>query len=157
MKWILIIILISVIMLIAHAVSEQYKQKFDFYDSLKTFLNQFQINLTFKQEKILNVLNETKSKKQFNLFILAYKHYLKTNELDLSEIKILNIDEKNQLKNMIESIGKFDSINETKQIEMFLLEINNKLQKTEKDKEKLCPMILKLSLLFAIGLAILLI
>ena len=67
MKWILIIILIFIIMLIAHAVSEQYKEKFNFYENLKTFLNQFKINIAFKQEKIIDFLEKTKSKKQFNL------------------------------------------------------------------------------------------
>ena len=38
MKWILIIILIFVIMVIARGVSEQYKQKYDFYLNLKSFL-----------------------------------------------------------------------------------------------------------------------
>lgn len=157
MKWILIIVLVSVIMLIAYAVSEQYKEKFDFYNNLKTFLNQFKINLNFKQEKILNFLNQTNSKKQFKFFISSYKEYLKTNELNLTNIKILNEEEIIQLTEMIKNIGKFDSINEIKQIETFLVEIDIKLKKAEKDKEKLCPMILKLSLLFAIALAILLI
>ena len=157
MKWILIIILVSVIMLIAYAVSEQYKEKFDFYNNLIIFLNQFKLNLNFKQEKILNFLNKANSKKQFKLFISSYKEYLKTNELNLTDIKILNEEEQNQLTEMIKNIGRFDSTNEIKQIETFLVEINIKLKKAEKDKEKLCPMILKLSLLFAIALAILLI
>lgn len=157
MKCILIIILISVIMLIAYAVSEQYKEKFDFYENLKTFFNQFKMNLNFRQDKILNFLNQTNSKKQFKLFILSYKQYLKTNELDLHSIKILNEDEINQLTDMIKSIGKFDSVNEIKQMETFLIEVDTKLKKAEKDKEKFCPMILKLSLLFAVALAILLI
>ena len=157
MKWILIMVLISVIMLIAYAVSEQYKEKFDFYDNLKNFFNQFKMNLNFRQDKILNFLNQINSKKQFKLFISSYKQYLKTNELDLSNIKILNEDEINQLSDMVKNIGKFDSTNEIKQIETFMLDIDDKVKKAEKDKEKLCPMIIKLSLLFAVALAILLI
>ena len=41
MKWFLIIVLIFVIMLIAHSLSEQYKEKYYFYDNLKKFLNNF--------------------------------------------------------------------------------------------------------------------
>jgi len=70
-------------MLIAHSISEQYKDKYDFYNNLKLFLNQFKINISFRQEKINDFLNKTKAKKQFNLFINSYKNYLKTNELDL--------------------------------------------------------------------------
>ena len=54
MKWFLIIVLIFVIMLIARAVSEQYKEKFDFYSNLKTFLQQLKINVSFRQEKIID-------------------------------------------------------------------------------------------------------
>jgi len=144
-------------MLIAHSISEQYKDKYDFYNNLKLFLNQFKINISFRQEKINDFLNKTKAKKQFNLFINSYKNYLKTNELDLSQIKILNDEEKNDLENIIKNIGKYDTENEIKQLDNFLLTVDMKLDSAMQDKNKLCPMILKLSLLFAIGLAILLI
>ena len=39
MKWFLIAVLIAVIMIIAYSISEQYKDKFDFYNNLKSFLN----------------------------------------------------------------------------------------------------------------------
>lgn len=157
MKWFLIAVLIAVIMIIAYSISEQYKDKFDFYNNLKSFLNQFKINLSFKQDKIINFLNNLKPKKQFKLFINSYKNYLNTDKIDLSEIKILDIEEKTELENIIKNIGKFDAKNEINQIDNFLCNINNKLITAENDKNKVCPMILKLSLLFAIGLAIILI
>jgi len=157
MKWLLIIILIFVIMLIAYAVSEQYKEKFDFYDNLKKFLNQFKLNLSFRQETILEFLDKTKAKRQFNIFIKEYKNYLKTKQLNLQDIKILDVEEKNELTNIVNSIGRMDATNEIKQLDSFLIEIEDKLKKAESDKSKLCPMIIKLSLLFAIGLAIILV
>ncbi|MBQ8614963.1 MAG: hypothetical protein IJ415_00110 [Clostridia bacterium] len=157
MKWGLIIVLIFVIMLIAYAVSEQYKEKFDFYNNLKTFLQQFKINVSFRQEKITDFLKNIKAKKQFNLFIKEYQNYLKNNEINFKEIKILEEEEKNQLEMIIKNIGKYDAKNEINQLDSFLIEVDEKLKKAEADKNKLCPMILKLSLLFAIGLAILLI
>lgn len=144
-------------MLIARAVSEQYKEKYDFYNNLKTFLNQFKLNLSFRQEKILDFLNKTNAKKQFKLFINSYKKYLQTNQLDFSEIKLLDNDEINQLEMIILNIGKLDAKNEINQLETFIVEIDAKLLKAQEDKNKLCPMILKLSLLFAIGLAVVLI
>ena len=157
MKWVLIIVLICVIMLIAYAVSEQYKEKFNFYDNLKKFLMQFKLNISFKQEKITEFLKKSKAKKQFNVFIKEYNTYLKTNNLNLQDIKILDEEEKTQLESIVKSIGSLNAENEIKQIDSFLLEINEKLQNAEADKNKLCPMIIKLSFLFAIGLAIILI
>ncbi len=157
MKWILIGVLICVIMLIAYAFQEQYKEKFDFYSNLKNFLNQFKLNLSFKQEKITNFLNNTKPKKQFGLFINAYKTYIKTNEFDLSAIKILDENEKEDLCGIVKSIGNLDAKNEINQLDTFLVGVEERLKQAEEDKKKLCPMIIKLSLLFAIGLAIILI
>jgi len=126
MKWLLIIILIFVIMLIAYAVSEQYKEKFDFYDNLKKFLNQFKLNLSFRQETILEFLDKTKAKRQFNIFIKEYKNYLKTKQLNLQDIKILDVEEKNELTNIVNSIGRMDATNEIKQLDSFLIEIEDK-------------------------------
>lgn len=157
MKWILIISLISVIMLIAYSVSEQYRDKADFYNNLKLFLSQLRLNVSFKQDKILDFLDKTKCKKYFSLFIEDYKVYLKTNKISFDNIKILDDDERSELVEIIKSLGKHDVKNELGQIGAFINNIDIKLNKAEEDKKKLCPMIIKLSLLFAIGLAILLI
>ena len=157
MKWFLIIVLIFVIMLIAKAVSEQYKDKYDFYNNLKQFLNLFKINVSFKKEKIINFLNTINAKKQFLIFVEEYKNYLNTNEINLNRITLLDEDEKKDLFAIISSLGNYDTTNELNQLDNFLALINAKLEKATEDKNKLCPMIIKLSLLFAIGLAIILI
>ena len=156
-KWILIIILIVVIMLIAYSVSEQIKDKYDFFNNLKQFLNQFKINVAFRQEKINEFLQKSNSKKQFKVFVDEYSNFLKTGELCLEKIKVLEEDDKQILQDIVKNIGKYDAKNEISQMESFLLTVDEKLAKANEDKNKLCPMIIKLSLLFAIGLAILLI
>ena len=144
-------------MLIAYSVSEQYKDKFDFYTNLKLFLQQFKLNVSFRQQKINEFLNSTKPKKQFKLFIDEYKTYLKTGQLNLSNIKILEQEEKEELMRLVKNMGNHDAKNEVHQLDGFLATLELNLNKATEDKNKLCPMILKLSLLFAIGLAILLI
>ncbi len=156
-KWILIIILIVVIMLIAYSVSEQIRDKYDFFNNLKQFLNQFKINVAFRQEKINEFLQKSNSKKQFKVFVDEYSNFLKTGELCLEKIKVLEEDDKQILQDIVKNIGKYDAKNEISQMESFLLTVDEKLAKANEDKNKLCPMIIKLSLLFAIGLAILLI
>ncbi len=144
-------------MLIAYAVSQQYKDKYDFYYNLKLFLNQFKINLSFKQAKVNEFLSGLKPRKQFKSFVQSYQNYLKGQPLKFEDIKVLDEQEKTELKDIIERIGKNDSKSEINQIEQFLCSVEEKLLKAEKDKNKLCPMIIKLSLLFAIALSILLI
>lgn len=157
MKIVLIIILVFVIMLIARALSEQYKDKFDFYNNLHLFLCEFKINLSFKQEKIVEFLNKIKPKKHFKIFIDSYKEFLKTNELDLSNLTLLETDEITYLESLIKNIGRNNVETEIGQLNMFIENISIKKNAAEQDKNKLCPVIIKLSLLFAIGLSILLI
>ena len=157
MKWILIIVLISAIMLIAFSLSEQIKDRYDFYQNLKLFLNQFKINISFRQEKILDFLKKANSKKQFKLFVQEYESYLKTGSMNLEKIKVLDHEDREILLDIMKNIGRYDVKNELGQIDSFLATIDVKLKKALDDKNKLSPMILKLSLLFAIGLAILLI
>ena len=156
-KWILIVVLIAVIMLIAYSVSEQYKDRYDFYNNLKMFLNQFKINISFRQEKINNFLNSITPKKQFKCVIEEYKKYLSTGELNLDNVKVLEDEDKVILNDIVKNIGKYDAKNEVQQLDTFLLTVDTRLSKALEDKNKLCPMIIKLALLFAIGLSILLI
>ncbi|MCQ2564416.1 MAG: hypothetical protein MJ152_00955, partial [Clostridia bacterium] len=135
MKIVLIIVLISVIMLIAFSVSEQYKEKFDFYTNLNLFLQKFKLNLSFKQETLQNFLNSCKPKKQFKKFVEDYKQYLTTNKVDLSNINVLSDEEKSELTNIILNIGKLDISTEVKQIDSFLLTLETTLKKTEEDKK----------------------
>ena len=143
-------------MLIARAVSEQIKERCDFYENLKIFLTQFKLNIAFKQEKILDFLNELKPKRQFKLFIDDYKEHLLGKELNLSNIKVLESDDILELRDMVSRLGGMDAKNEIEQLENFMLNIDIKLKKAQEDKQKLCPMITKLSLLFALALVIIL-
>lgn len=144
-------------MIIAKAIAQQYIDKFEFYNNLKEFIQQLKINISFKKEKIFTFIEKINAKKQFLIFINEYKNYLKNGNLNLNEIKILENEEKNDLIDIIKNIGKYNSENEINQINNFLITINMKLQKAQEDKNKVCPIIIKLSLLFSIGLAILLI
>ncbi len=157
MKIMLICVLICVVMLIAFSLSNQYGEKLDFYTNLKQMLEQYKINVSFKQEKIKEFLENTKAKRQFKLFIEEYKNFLTTNELKLNKIDVLDLDEKQQLETIVRSLGQYDVKNEMGQISSFIAQIEDKLTKAKEEKNKFCPLIIKLSLLFAVGLGILLI
>ncbi len=144
-------------MLIALSVMRQYREKYEFYTSFKKFLEEYKINISFKQNKIYEFLDKISSCKNFNVFLNCYKEYLKVGNTDFSKIKVLDSEEVTELYNITASLGKFDLKNELLQLEGFILTVNDRLDKARIDKDKLCPMILKLSLLFALGVAILLI
>ena len=77
--------------------------------------------------------------------------------MNLTRIKALDSEDLPVLEEIVKSIGKLDSKNEITQLDTFLVTVTDRLNKAEADKNKLCPMIIKLSLLFAVGIAILLI
>ena len=157
MRFFLMIILVVVIMLVAVSVTKQYKDKFDFYSNLKMFLIEFKINLAFKQENIKEILKKTKTNSSFFLFIGEYQNYLENGQLDLRKITFLDQEEIDLLEDIIKNIGKYNVKNEIAQMESFLLLVEEKLNKSSKDKQTLCPMITKLSFLFALGLVVILI
>lgn len=157
MKIILIFVLLTVVMIVAFKVSSFIKYKYNFYVHLKEFLNEFKLNLSFKREKITDFLTKRQYSKSFDVFINSYKEYLKSGELNLSDLIYLDDDEKEQLKAITTSIGRLDTQSELAQIEEFIAQINMKLQTSEKEKNKLCPLILKLSFLSAISVIIILI
>lgn len=157
MKIALICLLICIIMVIAVSVSQQISDKLDFYCNLKLFLEQFKINVNFKQEKIKDFLLNTKPKKHFKVFINSYLNYLEKNQIKLEENTILDSNEVKELENIILNLGKFDVNNEISQLNSFLININEKIKICEEEKKKFCPLIIKLSLLFSIALAILLV
>ncbi|MBR2969639.1 MAG: hypothetical protein IKC49_01120 [Clostridia bacterium] len=157
MKWILIISLIIIIMLIAISISRQYNEKFIFYTNLKIFLEQFRINISFRQKKINEFLSDVKSNKVFVQFIECYQEYLDSGEINVHRIKILDKDELVDIEMIIKGIGRYDVKNEIMQIDTFLHIVADRLERATKEKEKLGPLIIKLSLLFSLALAILLI
>ena len=73
------------------------------------------------------------------------------------KIWLIHQIEKSSLKEILLNLGGFDTENEINQLNNFIALTNEKLEKAKEEKQKFCPMIIKLSLLFAIGLAIILI
>ena len=75
--------------------------------------------------------------------------------LDLDFVKVLDDTEREQLTNMLRSLGKNDTSGELKQLDAYDIYLKDKMDRTKAERDKYCPLITKLSFLFAIGLAIL--
>ncbi len=157
MKYVLIITLIVLIVLVAIKISNQYRDKFIFFDDLYTFLDMLKMNVGFKQDKLDDMISKAKGNKHFDCFISDYKKFLTTNEISFSNLNLLNDDEKMELEYMLKNLGKYDQINEEKQIESFIKTISKNRETAEKEKDKLCPLIVKLALFLALGIVIILI
>ncbi len=158
MKLILMLGLIVVIMLVAKGVARQYADRYELYVALKDFFRQMELNIGFQKQKINEILTKSNIKKVNKEIYSGYLEYLSNGKsLDLSFVKFIDSDEQEYITNMLLSLGKSDTLNELKQLKSYDEYLSDKINTCKQEKDKLCPLIIKLSLLFALGLVILLI
>ncbi len=156
MKYILMLVLIVVIMLIAKGVCKQYRERYILFSSIGEFFREMRLNLSFQKQKIKEILNQTNLKKTNRDIYSNYLNYLEQGDkLDLSFVRILEDNEREQVTKMLLSLGKNDTVGELQQLNAYDIYLQDKITRTGQDKDKYCPLINKLSFLFAIGLAIL--
>ena len=156
MKYILMLCLIAVIMAIAQGVCKQYRERYALFEALGEFFRQMRLNLSFQKQKIKQILNQATLKKVNKDIYSSYLNYLDNGtHIDISFVRILEDNEQEQLTKMLVSLGKNDTSGELKQLDAYDLYLKDKIEATRREKDKYCPLITKLSFLFAIGLAIL--
>ena len=156
MKLVLMICLVVIIMLVAQGVCRQYKERFALFDALSDFFRQMRLNLGFQKQKIKEILNQATIKKTNRDIYMAYLQYLEKGvELDFSFVRILDDVEQERLTNMLKSLGKNDADGEIRQLDAYDIYLRDKIAITKAERDRYCPLITKLSFLFAIGLVIL--
>lgn len=156
MKYLLMVAFVVVVMIVAQGVCRQYKERCVLFESVNDFFRQMQLNLSFQKQKIKEILEKTSIKKNNREIYTIYLEYLTSGKtLDLSGIKILNEAEQEQISGMLLSLGKNNTESEIKQLEVYEKYLQDKIQSSKQEKEKYCPLIIKLSFLFSVGLVIL--
>lgn len=158
MKLILIILLVVLIMLVAFGISKQYKNRTIFFTDLLDFLNKYDLNIGFKKEKLLLFCKSYVAKDEMKDVLMRFiKHLELQTEFEISDVNILQEDEREFVKDLFLKLGSGDYQTEKEQLKIFKDTIKSKIDESIKLKNKYCPMIIKLSFLFGICLAILLI
>ena len=156
MKYILLICLIVVIMVIAQGLCRQYRERYALFEAFGDFFRQMRLNLNFQKQKIKEILNQATLKRTNVEIYTTYLNYLeKGTPIDIGFVRILEVTEQEQLTNMLRSLGKNDTSGELKQLDAYDIYLKDKMDRTKAERDKYCPLITKLSFLFAIGLAIL--
>ena len=155
LKIALLIILVIMIMLIALGVVKQYRERHSIFLELSMLLNEYELNIGFRKEKLRNLISNFHATGELKHILKNYlDNFNNTNNLNFDELKLLQIEEKQFLVAMFQKLGTSDYDNEKLQLATFKSYIEDKLKDTKEKKNKLCPLILKLTFLFALGLAI---
>lgn len=156
MKYLLMIAFVVIVMLIAQGVCRQYRERCYVFEGIDDFFTQMRLNLSFQKQKIREILEKASIKRNCKEIYTIYLQYLDSGQaIDLSPIKILEQDEQEQITNMLKSLGKSNVESEIKQLEVYKEYLKTQIEQCRAERNKYCPIITKLSLLFAIGLVIL--
>ena len=156
MKFVLMICLIIVIMLVAQGVCKQYRDRCALFEAVNDFFRQMRLNLGFQKQKIKEILKQATIKKTNKDIYTAYLNYLENGTpLSLNFVRILDDEEERHITNMLKSLGKNDTAGEIKQLDAYGIYLKDKIEVTRRERDRYCPLITKLSFLFAVGLAIL--
>lgn len=151
-KLILLIVLVLLIMIVAKYISQQYKDRYRIYCDIVDFFDNYKLNVGFKKEKLKSLIKDYTDKATV---LGSYNNFLATGKFDLSSVKLLTAQEKSQLKEYFVKLGNGDYETEKNFIEIAKAYFNSKVEETKKIKDKWCPLIIKLTFLFALGVAIL--
>ena len=151
----LLLILVVMIMLIALGVVKQYKDRHNIFLELSMLLNEYELNIGFKKEKLKKIVSNFKATGDTKQILHIYlDNFNNTNNINLDSVKILQSDERSYLISMFKKLGTSDYENEKLQLLNFKAYIKDKLMESKEKKNKLCPLIIKLTFLFALGVAI---
>lgn len=146
-------------MLVASGLSKYYIDRYNFFNSIKKLLQEFNLNINFKKDKLHTILTKKElNNSLFSNFITIYQQSLKAGKSpDFSAIKILEQEESVFLVDIINSLGRDDALTEKNKLQNFLTQADEISLKCKTDKEKKVPLIIKLGFLISLALCVVLI
>ena len=156
MKIALILIICTIVILIGYGLSKSYLAKTKFLNSLKNLLEDIKLNVTFKKEKLINVLEKSKSKSELKVFLTYFTKYIESGAVSKDELKNIDTDNTDLLYDIITNIGKYNSATELVQIDSYIEQVKLLLTEAEKKSKTFAPMIVKLAILLSLAIGVVL-
>ncbi len=162
MKIILIIVVFICCVFIGLKISQYYKKRKKFFNSLCSYCDNLKISISYSQEKLNNITQKfikeqqdefAKLLKDFEFFI---QNKISENEFrNCKELYFLNKDEKEDIMCFFCSLGNMAKDEEIEKIEISTLKFQNYYKKVSDDYKKFSSLYLKLFIV--IGLAVVII
>lgn len=154
-KIFLIIVLVALIIYIAKGVAKQYSDKLEFYKNLKNFFDIYKLNIGFKKDKLKEIVLNFSSKGDAQILFKNYLEFLENSKDLTCETTLINEQEKTEIIDILKALGQGDYSTEKEKLKITEEYMTKQIEKAQSNKDKICPLIVKLSILFAILVAIL--
>ena len=163
MKYVFIIIAIIVCSCIGWFLSQRYKKRKEFFNSLIMFSNKLSVDINFSRAKLSEVVNSFDKVYSKNLCGIKenYLNYLSSkNELVKEKLFDKNVPATGEEKDLIflffKCLGRLDASGQTKEIENFKTRFIEMKDKADLEYKKYGSMYLKLGFIAGLFLAVLL-
>ena len=153
MKFLLMIIFVLLCVNIASRVSKKFKEEYLYYSDFMDFINEYEINVMYKKEKLQNFIKKLQKNSKFGEILTNFYENLQKNQKINYNYKLLSKSENDFLNDSLNSLGGYDSDREEQNLKSIKLKVEKYLA-TAKENLKFCPVIVKLALLLSIGLCI---
>lgn len=160
-KFIILGILVILCGYIGFGVARFYTNRSKFFKSLELLFDKLKSEISFSQNKLIEIVStypcpSVDGKKLIQNFVdcLNFDKPI-TKENLFTGIKILNDEEKAFLEIFFKSLGKFDALNQTSQLENQKAELFNFYKKADEEAKKYAPLYSKLGVIVGLVIALL--
>ena len=142
--------------------SNKHKKKYLFFKELGDFFSYLKHSISFSQKLLKDIIKEFYENRKINLFnYQAYVNYLNSKSLkmkfELTDCDFLNAEEKKDINEYFNQLGKLNLKDEIEKIEGIISVINVFTEEKKEDFKKYSNILIKLGILFGLTVGIILI
>ena len=161
MKFVMIIVLVSLCWYVGFGFSKYYGNRSEFFKEFVFFLNKVSLNINFSKDKLKTILTDYKtSSKELSLILKNFLGCLEQKNLSEKQLfngcKLLKQEEKSTLLSFFQSLGHFDLVGQTKHLENFAKDFELRQKQAEEEKNKYAPLFTKLGLIVGVIISLIL-
>lgn len=154
-KFLLIISLVFLIVLIARGVAKQYSDKLKFFKNLKSFFEVYKLNIGFKKDKLKKIVENFNTDGEAKELLNSYQEFLDRGGEIKYFSKLISDEDNKIILDSLTRLGQGDFTTEKEQVKITLDYLSKEIEKAKSENDKVVPLIIKLSFLFALLIAIL--
>ncbi|MGI5841706.1 MAG: stage III sporulation protein AB [Christensenellales bacterium] len=161
MKLVMILVLVVACTYVGRGFSNHYVLRHSFFNELLMFFNKLNLDINFSREKLKPIIaSYTSQSKELSIILKNFLEAIEEKKVDENKLfsgtRLLTQDEKNTLLAFFSSLGRFDLLGQTNQINNFVKQFETTIKQTSADKEKYGTLFTKLGLIIGVVISLIL-